>query len=371
MAEYGRGAGNTDDDEDEYRRWKEYANRNGNGNGSRNRGANGNGSGSGNREGRRASDADRGPAGPFLKEYPPGGEQPQVSAQKALVRFYRGGGHSVITVTGTEHVGKGLLARPHTVCEIALGTYETTLEMELPAVGATTFFKAEVDIHWTVVDPHLVAVQVVTDIAKRLSAPVLERLREVTSAFRVHEVEQADRAIARECASPHWGVVGGELGLNVRLYVRLRADDRTIEHMDGIRDAHASAEVTRVHQQRFRAMLQGGELAQLSFMLAAAPEEAKDFLEKIRQERPAGREGARRPAVRHGRERSDPVQRRGDAGPQSPGRGPAGRGPRPHRLTARPPQRQERPARSRAGAVPRHHVHTGLGVGRSSAQTPP
>ncbi|MFI1355217.1 hypothetical protein ACH4TV_16845 [Streptomyces sp. NPDC020898] len=284
MAEYGRGAhtDNADDDENEYRKWKEYANRNGNRNG--NRGANGNGNGNGNREGRRASDADRGPAGPFLKEYPPGGEQPQVSAQKALVRFYRSGGHSVITVTGTQHVGKRALARPYTVCEIALGTYQTTLEMELPAVGATTFFKAEVDIHWTVVDPHLVAVQVVTDIAKRLSAPVLERLREVTSAFRVHEVEQADRAITRECASAHWGVVGGELGLNVRLYVRLRADDRTIEHMDGIRDAHASVEVTRVHQQRFRAMLQGGELAQLSFMLAAAPEEAKDFLEKIRQE---------------------------------------------------------------------------------------
>lgn len=225
-----------------------------------------------------------GPAGPFLNEYAPNGVQPQVSAQKALVLFYRNGGHSVVTVTGTRHVDKRALARPHTVCEIALGTYQTPLEMELPAAGGTSFFKAEVDIHWTVDDPHLAAVQVVTDIAKRLTAPILERLHEVTSTYRVHEAEQANRAITRECAGGRWSGLGAELGLNVRLYVRLRVDDRAIEHMNGIRDAHASAELTRVHQARFRAMLQGGELEQLSYMLAAEPTEAKDFLEKIRQE---------------------------------------------------------------------------------------
>ncbi len=232
----------------------------------------------------RARRAAAGPAGPFLKEYPPNGVQPQVSAQKALVLFYRNGGHSVVTVTGTRHVDKRALARPHTVCEIALGTYQTPLEMELPAAGGTSFFKAEVDIHWSVDDPHLAAVQVVTDIAKRLTAPILERLHEVTSTYRVHEAEQANRAITRECAGGRWSGLGAELGLNVRLYVRLRVDDRAIEHMNGIRDAHASAEVTKVHQQRFRDMLQGGQLEQLSYMLAAEPTEAKDFLEKIRQE---------------------------------------------------------------------------------------
>ncbi|WP_105971694.1 hypothetical protein [Streptomyces geranii] len=225
-----------------------------------------------------------GPAGPFLREYPPNAVQPQVSAQTALVRFYRNGGHSVLTVTGARHVDKPVLARPHVVCEIALGTFETTLEMELPAAGGTSFFKAQVDIHWTVDDPHLAAVEIVTDVAKRLTAPVLERLHEVTSTFQVHEAEQANRAITRECAGGRWSDLGTELGLKVRLYVRLRVDDRSIEYMNGIRDAQASAELTRVHQDRFRAMLQGGELEQLTYMLAAEPTAAKDFLEKIRQE---------------------------------------------------------------------------------------
>lgn len=224
------------------------------------------------------------PAGPLLREYAPTGAFRQTSARTASVLFYRNGGYSVATVSGVEHYDKRALARPHTVCEIALGTYETTLQMELPARGGASFFKAEVDIHWSVTDPHLAATEVVTDVAKRLTAPILERLREVSSAFPVAEAEQANRAITGHCAGGRWNDLGGDVGLRVRLYVRLRVDDRTITHMDDIREARDSAEVTRVHQERFRAMLQGGELDQLSYMLAAQPEAAKDFLEKIRQE---------------------------------------------------------------------------------------
>ncbi|GAB7032453.1 hypothetical protein AB0G35_03455 [Streptomyces sp. NPDC021749] len=225
-----------------------------------------------------------GPAGPFLREYAPTGPFRHTSARTASVLFYRNGGYSVATVRGTEHHDKRALARPHTICEIALGTFVTTLQLELPAAGGTTFFKAEVEIHWTVSDPHLAATEVVTDVAQRLTAPTLERLREVSAEFPVNQAEQADRAITRQCAGGRWDDLGADLGLRVRLYVRLRVDDRTIHHMDDIRDAHASAELTRVHQNTFRDMLQGGELDQLSYMLAAEPEAAKDFLEKIRQE---------------------------------------------------------------------------------------
>ncbi|GAA2453464.1 hypothetical protein [Streptomyces glaucus] len=231
-----------------------------------------------------AEDEDAAPAGPFLRERPPAGGFRHTSARTASVLFYRNGGYSVVTVSGVQHVGRRALARPHTVCEIALGTFVTTLRMELPAAGGTTFFKAEVDIHWTVTDPHLAAVEVVTDVAQRLTAPVLERLREVTSNYPVTEAERADRAVTQACAGGRWDDLGADLGLRVRLYVRLRVDDRTIKHMDGIRDAHASAELTRVRQSSFRDMLRGGDLEQLSFMLAADPEGARDFLEKIRQE---------------------------------------------------------------------------------------
>ncbi|WP_053635481.1 hypothetical protein [Streptomyces sp. XY152] len=238
-----------------------------------------------NEAGEEAAYASSGPAGPYLKDYATLADGvPRVSARSALVRFYRNGGYSVIRASGVEHVDKRALARPRGICEIALGTYVTPLQMELPAAGGTTFFKAEVDIQWTVTDPHLAALEVVTDVAGRLTSPVLERLREVTTTYRVTEAEQANRAITRECAGGRWSDLGSELGLRVRLYVRLRADDRTIEYADEERDVHARAKWTRLRQDEFRRMLQGGELEQLSFMLAADPDEAKDFLEKIRQE---------------------------------------------------------------------------------------
>ncbi|MEU2052637.1 hypothetical protein [Streptomyces bungoensis] len=225
-----------------------------------------------------------GPAGPFLREYAPNGMPPQVSAQRASVLFYRNGGHSVITVSGARHVDKRALARPYTVCEIAQGTFVSPLRLDLPAAGGTSFFKAEVDIEWEVTDPHLAAVQVVTDVAARLTSPVLERLREVTLTYRVTDAEQANRVITRECAGGRWSDLGADLGLRVRLYVRLGVDDEAIEYARKTRGAHADAQVTRVRQDHFQRMLLGGELEQLSFMLAADPEGAKDFLEKIRQE---------------------------------------------------------------------------------------
>ncbi|MEU9987352.1 hypothetical protein AB0E10_11170 [Streptomyces sp. NPDC048045] len=223
------------------------------------------------------------PLGPFLKEYTPVG-LPPVSAQKASVVFYRKGGYSVITVSGVRHVDKRALAQPRSVCEIAQGTYVSTLELDLPAAGGTSFFKAEVDIEWEVTDPYLAAVQVVTDVAKRLTSPVLERLREVTLTYRVTDAQQANRVITRECVGGRWSDLGSDLGLRVRLYVRLGVDDEAIGYAKKQREVRADAEVTKVRQDGFRRMLQGGELEQLSFMLAADPEGAKDFLEKIRQE---------------------------------------------------------------------------------------
>ncbi|MGW5990077.1 hypothetical protein ACWFRT_34765 [Streptomyces anulatus] len=224
------------------------------------------------------------PAGPFLREYTPTGPFRQGGARSTSVLFYRRG-YSVAGVSGIEHYGRPPLAwRPHTICEIATGTFVTTLRMELPASGGATFFKAEVDIHWTVEDPHLVAVQVVTDIAERLTAPTLERLREISAQFPVHQAEQANTAITHACVSGRWNDLGTDLGLRVRLYVRLRVDDRTIGHTEKVRSHESDAVLARMRQENYLRMLRGGELEQLSHMLAADPEAANNFLEKIRQE---------------------------------------------------------------------------------------
>ncbi|MFI1189076.1 hypothetical protein [Streptomyces californicus] len=223
------------------------------------------------------------PAGPFLREYEPTGPVRRSGARTTSVLFYRRG-YSVAGVTGVEHYGKPPMARPHTVCEIATGTFVTTLRMELPATGGATFFKAEVDIQWTVEDPHRVAVEVVTDIAQRLTAPTLERLRQISARFPVHQAEEANTAITQQCSSGRWDDLGTDLGLRVRLYVRLRVDDHTITQTTNIRVHEGASQITRMRQDEYLRMLRSGDLEQLSHMLAADPDQANSFLEKIRQE---------------------------------------------------------------------------------------
>ncbi len=242
------------------------------------------------------------PVGPFAREYQPTAGFRHPGAKFASVLFYRGGGHSVVTVTGAEHHGKRLLARPHTVCEILLGTYVTTLELRLPAAGGATFFQAEVDIHWSAADPHLVAVEVVTDVAARLTAPILERLRQVSVDFPVHEATRANQAITAECASGKWDDLGSEIGLRVRLYVRLTVDAKTIAQQEDYRDKTWSSrqaeldhertllterqetQLLQLRMARFREMLSGDQWDQLSFMLADNPGDARAFMEQLRQE---------------------------------------------------------------------------------------
>ena len=72
------------------------------------------------------------PAGPFLRDFNPLTDgYPRVSPRSAVVQFYRNGGYTVKRASGVQHVDKPVLARPHSICEIALGTYVTPLAMEL------------------------------------------------------------------------------------------------------------------------------------------------------------------------------------------------------------------------------------------------
>ncbi|WP_329353745.1 hypothetical protein OG226_00890 [Streptomyces sp. NBC_01261] len=230
-------------------------------------------------------DAAAGGAGPFLRQYAPTGRYRHVGADRASVLFYRNGGYSVVTISGTQHVDKRPLARPYTVCEIALGTFLTTIRMELPAAGATAFFKAEVDIQWAVTDPYLVAVEVVTDVGKRLTTPVLERLREVTSTYGAAEAERANRAVLRECADDRWDDLGAELGLRVQLNVRLEVDSRTVELRDNRGTTQGQAEqLIRGREDAPWLIRQSLEGEQLGYLLNAYDEGARDFLEKVRQE---------------------------------------------------------------------------------------
>lgn len=140
-------------------------------------------------------------------------------------------------------------------CGIVLGSYVTKLQLELLA-AAPPLLQSRGGHPADRPDPYPAVVEGVTGAAKWLIFPVLERLHEVTSACPVTEAEQANRVIRCECAGRRWAELGSELGLRIRLYGWLWVDARVIECTDQEEDAHAEAEVTRVHQEMMRSVLQ-------------------------------------------------------------------------------------------------------------------
>lgn len=233
--------------------------------------------------------------GPFLRDYRADRGFRHVGAQSVSVVFYGNDSYSVASVRGVKHYGKRMFARPETVCVIAVGTYQSSLELELHAAGGTTFFHAEVDIQWEAVDPYLVAVNAVGDVVLKLRAPVLERLRRITQNYGVRDAQRANEAVTRECESGRWDDLGESIGLRVRLFVRLTVDAKTIAETEQLRDdaAEHAREVERERQKAvrlqermlsFRRMLVGDQWDQLAFMLADSPDEARAFLEQLRQE---------------------------------------------------------------------------------------
>jgi hypothetical protein len=236
------------------------------------------------------------PPGPFIRSYAAEGRFQHTDAERASVLFYPSGGYSVATVRGITHHGKRIYdRRPTSICEIALGTFESSLELSLPALGGTTFFRAEVDIQWQAVDPHQAAVSVVRDVVRQLRAPVLERLRRIARDYRVSDAQNADSAIAAECQSGRWGDLGNDIGLQTRVFVRLTVDDKTIAEVERLRDVRAEhhvsmtaeeqqAELIALRKMGLREVLAGDHLDALVHMLAVRPEQLPEFMEKLRQE---------------------------------------------------------------------------------------
>ncbi|MFI2606473.1 hypothetical protein [Kitasatospora sp. NPDC018619] len=243
------------------------------------------------------------PAGPLLKEYArPADCTRKPSAQVALVHFYRNGGHSVVTAMGTEHVDRPRFARPVTICEVARGTHLCRLSLQVPAAGGATFFEVEVDVQWAVADYHKVVDGQVRNVAERLEGPLLERLRTICSGYPVSAAAEVDRAAKSACRNRQWDDLGYDLGLHVDVYVRVAVDSTTIRHADADRDSDYQdrttargydremaaerhrTELLQIRMRTFRAMLEGGEWNQICFMLADNPDQARAFMEVLRQE---------------------------------------------------------------------------------------
>ncbi|MFJ1706543.1 hypothetical protein [Kitasatospora sp. NPDC088346] len=247
--------------------------------------------------------------GPFQGEYDPAGEFRHPGSQLTSVLFYRSGGYSVVSAMGTEHFDRRWGAKPYTVIEVARGRHTTSFELDLPASGGASFFRAQVDVQWTVVDNFRVVEQRVVDVAEVLGPQIKQRLHKVSERFAVDDAQRANQAVNAELEAGAWRSLGAEEGLQTRVYVRIAVDAKAVEQADKYRDlrweqreAEVRQETARLQERHqsellalrmdfFRAMMEGGQGSQINYMLAQDPANAGAFLEALRQEGRGDRAG--------------------------------------------------------------------------------
>ncbi|BAJ32791.1 MULTISPECIES: hypothetical protein [Kitasatospora] len=247
-------------------------------------------------------------AGPLLREQQDPTALRRPGPGVSQVHFYRNGGHSIVTARGDEHVNRPLLGRAMTVSEVARGTYVTSLSLQVPAVGGTTFFDVEVDVHWTVTDCLRVVETQLTDLAVRLKAPLVHLLRGICENHRVSDAADAERKAMSACASGQWDYLGDDLGLDVRLYVRFAVDRATLEHAGRLRDGSNQGDLAAQEHQgklaeeyrksqllalqmgKFERILDGGEQTERTYILAADPDGAAAYLAGLHRQQHADRQ---------------------------------------------------------------------------------
>ncbi|QFZ19843.1 hypothetical protein [Saccharothrix syringae] len=194
-----------------------------------------------------------------------------VGVRAARVFVTRSGCCLTYPADGQPTTGELVWKRVRTVYEVDLGTYVSHLEEELPSRGDTVFFRSAIDLVWNVTDPAQVVRSGVSDVCGKVSPPMLARLRAVTRRFGIHESDLAEGEANRELAD---GVLGADLGLSVRAYVRLAKDEVTLEQA-----------VIRRKVDQFKQILETGDFDQLALQLTLKPEDIASVVKVLVEER--------------------------------------------------------------------------------------
>ncbi|HEY5834182.1 hypothetical protein [Streptomyces sp.] len=241
--------------------------------------------------------------GPFVREFVPQTTYKHRGAQIASVVFYGNGGHSVITVRGSQHHGKPMFGRPTSVCHIARGRHQVSFEMELPTLGDQANFQCAVDVNWEVQDFHLVAEKRVVDVEKMLRPPLLARLRMITRRHRLDGAQAADEAIQAELADGRWTSFGADLGLATEVFVRIDLGRAAADHNQDIVQVRHNATVQSAIDQAAaarvkanlpaaRQLIEAGEAEHYVHLLAQDPARAADVLGALQIQAKEQRQGA-------------------------------------------------------------------------------
>jgi len=202
----------------------------------------------------------------------------RLSAESHVARVFvkSSGNHIEYPPDQQPTMGELLWGGMRTMYEVDLGMHVVQIEDELPSRGDRVHFRAVVDLVWRVENPSEVVRQDVKDVRELVSPILLKRLRNVTRKFVIDVPEEAEAAANADLDDEH---LGAELGLRLKVFVRLTMDSPSLEH----------AAIQR-KVDHFRAIIATGDYNQFALQLALKPEDIGTVVKVLVNERDSHRQ---------------------------------------------------------------------------------
>jgi len=233
--------------------------------------------------------------------------RPNVSARVALVVIGAKGTPRVFGPQQRPTVGELVWGGAGTLYEVDMGLHHTRVEIELPSNGDTFAFHAVASIQWRVADPIRVVQDAVRDVRETLSAPLQQRLGDITRRFSARAVANAEEAATAALRSAE---VGFAYGLTTTIFLRLTMNQTSVAQITSLDDVNYQIELEQRTQElrelkeqhneallksrvrSYRDFINAGDVNQFALQLAQNPNDVAAVVQLVREERHENRRHA-------------------------------------------------------------------------------
>ncbi|MDQ3763195.1 MAG: hypothetical protein M3460_16605 [Actinomycetota bacterium] len=167
-----------------------------------------------------------------------------IRAHTALVFLTAKGDYQVISPQERPTTGELFWKRIRRLYEVDLGQHLSSFEADVPS-GNMLPFHAEVDLQWSVSEPHEVVRRGIATsqaLVDAIRPDLLEQIRQIAREFNVFASEKAESKINSQINTS----VGASLGLRMRPYVRLSVEQSTINHASEVLGLRRKTEIEQL-----------------------------------------------------------------------------------------------------------------------------
>jgi len=233
--------------------------------------------------------------------------RPKVRPNVALVLVGANGTPKLFDPEKRPTVGELFWGGSGTLYEVDLGLHTTEIELDLPSHGDTLAFHAVVSIQWRVSDPIRIVQDAVRDVRETLTAPLRQRLGEVTRNYHARAVANAEKKAAKALRKHD---VGPTYGLETAVFLHLTMHEMAASQLTSLDDVdhkialeHKTQRLRALEERnkqdilaetvgRYRQLISAGDFDRFALQLAQNPQEAGAVVEALQSEKERNRRNA-------------------------------------------------------------------------------